>query len=170
MIKGVEMNNYDIDNHVKEEKQKCVHTFVDGNTIQTEYTPDLCDKVMEYGKQGFLIEGFSGRYNVCTDAMCKWLSKPDEYPEFNSAVKISISACIHYWQHELQFALEQGDYQAVQVIRSIISDMMKSTPKQLRENLFDTLHRKTAEELAEENDDNRLKSFMGAVTGNNIEV
>jgi len=130
------MSKYDLppEDEEKPVKPECVHYFNKSTIIQTKYTNDLCMRVIEHGQSGLFIEGFAGREQVCMDAMCQWLSNPKEYPDFNSAVKVSISASIHYWNELLLHALNHFDLfgSSVPVIRQILSDIMKSTPKELR--------------------------------------
>ena len=66
----------------QEDRELCAHEFVKSTKILRDYSNDLCNKVIEHGRKGLLIEGFSGKYNVCTDAICKWLSEPEKYPDF----------------------------------------------------------------------------------------
>ena len=145
--------------------EKCSHTFAPIKDIQKDYTDDLCEKVIKYGREGKLIEGFAGRFNVCPNSMCKWLSEPDKYPDFDSAVKISVSACIHYWLEELQHAIESGDWQYVGLVRNILSDIMKSMPKELREGLFDRLDRESAEDKSKRERNESMGAFVSSVTG-----
>lgn len=144
---------------------KCEHVFEHDSDIITEYSTELCEKVIEYGRGGMLIEGFSGKFKVCTNAICRWLSLPKEYPEWDSAVKISVSACVHYWQEELHHAMDQTDWTAVQNIRMILADINKSMPKQLREGLFDNLQKPDPAIEANEKDKNVRENLKNAAIG-----
>lgn len=148
------------------ELKVCPHNFIDTTTIIREYTNELCDKVIEYGREGKLIEGFAGKYNICMDAMCEWISKEKEYPDFNSAVKIAVSACVHYWMEELQYAIQKRDWNAVAVIRSILDGLTKSIPKELREGLFTNLKMETAEDRSSQAEDEKQRKLMEAMNGN----
>lgn len=147
-------------------REQCHHEFIQDYAIIDVYSDDLCEKVIEYGRQGLFIDGFAGRYNVSIVAMCNWLSKPDEYPKFNAAIKISHSACIHYYNQELLHSIQCGDWQAVANIKSILAEIMKTTPKELRENLYNNLRVKTPEELEAEQKAQSHTILLGAMTGN----
>lgn len=155
----------------KPEFPECQHDFNKSTIIQTEYTDDLCVRVVEHGRNGLFIEGFAGKENVCMDSICQWLSNPEKYPEFNSAVKVSISASIHFWNELLLHSLKHFHLcgSAVPVIRQILADIMKSTPKELREGLFNNLHQKTAEEIEREKSLSLEAGFLDAVTGKSNE-
>ena len=159
--------NRDMNEDKKPEHDKCIHEFDEQQDIIRDYSPQLCTKVIAHGRSGLFIEGFAGKYNVCMDTMCKWLSNVKEYPEFNSAVKISISACIHYWNEELNHAITSSDWQSVTPIKGILSEIMKSTPKQLREGLFNNLINKSAEDIAREELLDNEKLLYNLTTGNN---
>jgi hypothetical protein len=150
---------------VEEVRNPCEHVFVKDLGVIRGYSSDLCNKVIEHGRNGLFIEGFSGRYNVCMDEICRWLSEPEGYREFCSAVKISVSACIHYWNEELTYAIGNGDWSAVTAIRGMLSEIMRSTPKALRENLFNNLNVKDAEEIAEHNENMKQAELMNAMLG-----
>ena len=160
------------DDYSKYEEKKpspsCSHVFEKSTDIIWEYSPDLCDKVIEYGRQGKLIEGFAGRYNVSVNAMCEWLSKVGEYPEFDDAIKISVSACVHYWTEELQHNMDLQEWTAVSHIRSILADLNKSMPKALRENLYNNLTQQSAEDKAQKQETDNLKAFINSATGGNV--
>ena len=106
--------------------------------------------------------------------MVEWIESPDElYKNFKSAVNISISASLHYWNHELTHAIEHRDTDMIATLRGIVSDIMKSTPKILRNKQFEGLE--TPEErgirLAREAEEERIKSskdFMSAATGGHV--
>jgi hypothetical protein len=153
---------------VEEIREPCQHYFSTHKEIIREYSTDLCTKVIEHGRNGLFIEGFSGRYNVCMDEICKWLSNPDEYSDFCSAVKISVSAAIHYWNEELNHAINNTDWQAVTAIRGMLSEIMRSTPKALRENLFNQLSSNSAEDVAKHNENIKQAELMNAMLGGNI--
>jgi len=70
------MSKYDLppEDEEKPIKPECVHYFNKSTIIQTEYTDDLCMRVIEHGQSGLLIEGFAGREQVCMDAMCQFQS------------------------------------------------------------------------------------------------
>lgn len=151
----------------KPEIPVCEHKFNKATEIQTEYSDDLCERVVEHGQHGLFIEGFAGKEKVCMDSICKWLSNPIDYPEFNSAVKVSISASIHFWNELLLHSLNHFDLcgSAVPVIRQILADIMKSTPKELRDGLFNNLHQKSAEELEAEEKGKQQVKLVDAMTG-----
>ena len=146
-------------------REPCTHTFANVKKVRTEYGDDLCEKVINYGREGKRIEAFAGKFNVCVNKMCEWLSNPQKYPEFDSAIKVSQSACIHYWLEELQHAISACDWQAVAQIRSILSDLNKYIPKELSEGLFNNLKQQSAEDRVEEARQDKLRAFMGASTG-----
>lgn len=150
----------------------CNHEFVKYEGIIREYSPELCELIINHGRQGKFIEGFFGKYNICTDEFCKWLSNKEDKPEyrdFQSAVKISISASIHYWNEVFNFAIDNFiEYaQIIPVIRNILSDIMKSTPKELRENLYDNLQRETADEKSKKVEMKEELDFFAAIKGEN---
>lgn len=153
---------------VEELREACQHYFSDDKEVIREYSADLCVKVIEHGRSGLFIEGFSGRYNVCMDEICRWLSNPDEYGNFCSAVKVSVSASIHYWNEELNHAISNADWQAVTAIRGMLSEIMRSTPKALRENLFNHLSSDSAEDVARHNNNIKQAELMNAMLGGNI--
>lgn len=158
------MSKYDLPEE-KEQPPECPHNFNKSTIIQTEYTDDLCDMIIEYGRQGYNIDGFAGRYNICVNSLCEWLSQPEKYPQFDSAVKIAQSAVIHYLNEELQHNIKLGDWQAVANIKAIINECMKAMPKRLTDNMYNNLKLKTPEQLEEEKRFKDLKMFQGNVTG-----
>jgi len=146
-------------------REPCAHTFANVKKVRTEYGDDLCEKVINYGREGKRIEAFAGKFNVCVNKMCEWLSNPQKYSAFDSAVKVSQSACIHYWLEELQHAISACDWQAVAQIRSILSDLNKYIPKELSEGLFNNLKQRTADDLARENELKTEEGFFSALGG-----
>lgn len=147
---------------------KCNHVFENEDKIIKEYSPEICEWVIEHGKNGYYIEAFSGKYNVAVDSMTEWLSTPKgEYEDFKSAFKISISAALYYWNQELIHALDHMDTCADKIphIRSILADIMKSTPKALREMQFNNLRPKTAQEIEAEKENEKQKEFLDSVQG-----
>lgn len=140
--------------------------------IISDYSEELCEWVIEHGQAGFLIEGWCGKYSVCVDSMNKWLSEKDAkgnytYPEFRSAVKISQSACLHYWcgllNHSIQNFMVAGSM--IPIIRNIISDIIKTTPTPLRDMQFDNLHTETQEQIDRRNKSQNQAGFVDALTG-----
>jgi hypothetical protein len=124
----------------------CEHIFEQSTEIIRAYNFDLCSMVITHGQNGLFIEGFSGRYNVCFNAICDWLSSSDPiYDDFKSACKISVSACIHFWNEELNHAVMERNWAAVAAIKTILADIMKSMPKGLRENMLADLAPEDAE-------------------------
>jgi hypothetical protein len=125
-----------------EEEEEIISPFeiiFENKNIIKKYNPKLCSWVIQHGQEGMFIEGFCGRYNICVDSMNKWLSdknKKNEYIyfEFRSAVKISQSACLHYWNSRLQHAIKNFVLESslIPVIRTIIADIIKTTPTPLR--------------------------------------
>lgn len=148
----------------------CSPKFHNSKIIITEYTSDLCEKIIEHGRQGHFIETFSGAYNVCSDKMGDWINKKDDnrYDEFRSAVKISQSATLHYWNCELINAVK--NYKdlgsLIPSLRGILSDIMKTTPKGLRDLQFDNLIAPdTPEERKTKNKSDELKKLQSAFMG-----
>lgn len=145
---------------------KCEHVFRNLDKVITEYSPEIDEWVINHGRFGYYIEGFCGEYNVSVDEMMKWLSSPvGEYEEFKTAVKISISASLAYWNQELMHAIKERDFQVINIIKSILADIMRSTPKELRNMQFNNLINKTPEEIAAEEkqkaEENLQKAFRG---------
>jgi hypothetical protein len=147
---------------------KCEHIFENEANIIKDYDPEICNWVIEHGKQGYYIEAFQGKYNVSVDAMMDWLSSPKgQFEDFKNAFKISISASLYYWNQELIHALDNMDTCADKIphIRSILADIMKSTPKALREMQFNNLRPKTAQEIADEQESLKQKEFIESIQG-----
>ena len=122
---------------------ECEHIFSLENTIIRDYTIDLCDKIIKHGREGYFIESFSGRYNICTESMVNWINSKDnkEYDDFRSALKISMSASFHYWNCELIHALKNFSElgASIPVLRGILGDIVKTMPKGLRDMQFENL-------------------------------
>lgn len=146
------MSKYDLpEESVKKDPPPiCEHKFDDVKKTITEYADHLCLLLIKHGQSGFFIEGFSGRHGVSLIAICEWLSNSTKYPDFNSALRVAHSACIHYYNEELIHAIKLGDWQAVAQIKSILEGIMKTTPKELREGLLSNLKQKTYEEIEDE--------------------
>ena len=161
----MEYDNYEQSNPAVD--IKCVHSFKKLDDIKRDYHPIFCQYVIEHGRGGLLIEGFSGKYNICMDMICKWLSSPTEYADFNSAVKISISASIHYWNEELQHSISNGNWEGVRAIKAILADIMRSTPRQLREGLFNNLVVQNADDIAKQKEIESDDYLFKLTTGNN---
>lgn len=146
----------------------CEHKFEHGKKFLSEYNADYCDLIIEHGKKGLYVEGFCGKYNISVDAMMEWLSATShEYDDFKVSFKISISAALHYWNEELIHALSNMETcgEKVSHIKSILSDIMKYTPKSLRDMQFNNLRTKTQTELAHEKDIEVQNEFVDAIKG-----
>jgi hypothetical protein len=117
--------------------------FAQSLKIERDYDDSLCEKVIEHGRQGYFFESFSGRYNICQEALISWLNDKENpnFEDFRSAVKISMSACLHYWNCKLNCALDNFNNLggSVPVLKSMISDIMKGMPKGLRAFQFENL-------------------------------
>ena len=140
--------------------------------IIVDYTEELCSKVINYGKDGYLIDGFAGKYNICVDSMCNWISKTASNinqgmykPDFHSAVKISISACIHYWNNRLMDEISAENWDAVAVIKSILNGLMRTTPDQLTKGLYNNLHSDTAQDIYDQKENKTLEVFEENLVG-----
>lgn len=140
--------------------------------IITEYNPDLCRLVIEHGEEGYFIENFAGHHFIDIDKMLEWLSSPEgEYMEFKSSFKISISACLYYWNVRLMDSLNDIEQYGslIPVIKGILSDLNKSIPSELRDFCFGGFKVKSAEELELEKKKNKDKTLQSAFTGINID-
>lgn len=122
--------------------------FSDSLDIITDYDDSFCELVIKHGRQGLFIEQFSGKHNICFKMINSWLSDTDTYSKFDSAVKISISACLHFWMTRLMDAINNGDWDAVPVLSQIVNNLTKSIPKELRSNLLNDLTPETSEQKA----------------------
>lgn len=135
----------------------CEVEFVDSE-VANEYDPRMCGELIQYGREGLLIEGFVGKYNINQVNFNKWITAPaGEYEELKAAKHICLSACIHVWSSRLNHAVKNCDWQAVANIKSIIADIMKSIPKHFREGLSegyapeDPEEKKRAEKIKQQN-------------------
>lgn len=150
---------------------KCVHEYPKDTQLRTEYDDDLCDLVLEFGRAGNFIQGFCGHYNICTETMNKeWLNREKkEYAKFRSAVKTAQSAVFDFYNKELIHAIQNYEQlgSSVNVIRSILSELMKSTPAALRDLQFEDVNAdETPEErsirLKKENEKRQFEAFRGS--------
>jgi len=160
-------DNYD-DRDERDALPQCEHVFNNQDKVITEYSEEICDWLIDYGRHGYHIRGFCGKYNICVNAMGRWLSAEDgKYEEFKSAVTISVSAATHYWNEELIHALKNMNTcgESLPLIRGILSDIMKYTPKNLQDMSFNNLKVKTAEELERENRQKEEEETYNAFRG-----
>jgi hypothetical protein len=143
----------------------CEHTFTTGKNIRREYSPDLCDNIIDHGRSGLYLHGFAGKYNISVIDMCDWLSKPKEYPDFVTAVRISHSACIHYYNEELLHFMTLQDWAAVAQVKATLAELMKVTPKELTEGLYSNLSVQTAASIQEEEQRDKDAEFQQNIMG-----
>lgn len=149
----------------KKDYPPTIHEFRNTDGVIYEYADEICNWIIDYGRQGFFIEGFAGKYNISQDSMTDWLNAPkEEFIEFKAAVKLCMSAAIHYWQEELMNAINNDNYDRVGIIKSVLSDLMRITPKSLRELQFANLEPAAAPDNSEKKKDDHL-SFMAAMSG-----
>ena len=107
--------------------------------------------------------------------MCNWISKTAVninegiyQPDFHSAVKISISACIHYWDKRLMDEINSENWDAVPVIKSILNGLMRTTPDQLTKDLYNNLHSDTAQDIYNQKQNADLATLEGNLVGTSI--
>ncbi len=161
---------------VKPEIPKCEHVFNDNLELITEYTDGLCEKVIRHGQEGYIIESFCGRFGICSKTFnTVWLDRErPEYAKFRSAVKTSMSAVIYYFNAELIHAIKNYDTlgSSINVLKGIISDFMKSTPKALRDLQFEDVNAQETEEERKHRLDNEAKekSYAAFKNGANIDA
>lgn len=140
-------------------RTKYIHTYKrESSEVITEYSEDLCELIIEYGRQGKSIEGFCGAYNISIDSMTKWIDTDDplSQPDFKEALKIAISACIDYWDGQLIHELQQDvlDAPRISLLRIMKQDSTKYMPNSLRNILFEGVRNRTPEQI---NDANNLR-------------
>lgn len=169
-----EVDKYDLPPRLKMQSSNKNDEF-EHIEIIIDYTDELCSKVINHGKDGYLIDGFAGRYNICVDKMCNWISKTAVninegiyQPDFHSAVKISISACIHYWDKRLMDEINSENWDAVPVIKSILNGLMRTTPDQLTKDLYNNLHSDTAQDIYNQKQNADLATLEGNLVGTSI--
>ena len=120
--------------------------------LVTEYTPDLCAKVIDFCRQGYFVEGFAGKFNICSKTLHSvWLDRQNaEYEEFRSAVKTAKSALIYYYNSKLKdYIDDEESTNKIGIIRSILSDLMRTVPVALTQLQFEDVDlNETAENRA----------------------
>jgi hypothetical protein len=122
--------------------------FTNDYTIVSEYSDELCTKLINHGRTGLFIEAFIGKYNIANSKFNDWISSSDEiYDNIKAAYNISISACIYVWNTRLINCVDAGDWQAVAQIKAILSELMKLMPtKQYRDGFTDGYNPESQEE------------------------
>lgn len=157
---------------IEEQIDPCVHKFVKSTEIVREYNPDLCNQLIEYGREGLLfIDGFAGKYNVCVDKIWEWInSTEEEYEDFRSAYKICVTACIHYWNEELVYAVNNRDWQAVTAIRNILSEVVKTVSKGVKEGVLAGNVPEDADEKAKKQQLQIQQRALSLLSGNGEEA
>ena len=159
------MSKYDDYDEAVEFTPSCTHSFIEGTEICREYTADLCDKIIEHGRAGLYLHGFAGKYNISVIDMCNWLSKPKDYPDFATAIRISHSACIHYYNEELLHYIGKQNWDAVSSVKSTLAELMKVTPKELTEGLYSNLAVQTSAEIQAEEQREKDAEFQQNILG-----
>lgn len=149
-------------------RRKSNNITVKSQDIINEYSDELCDMVINYGKQGGFIEAFAGRFNIDIDEMLKWVSSPDgEYMKFKASVKISISSALDYWYTRLVTAIDnpEENAQSIPHIRAMIGECLKRASSELSKFCYGGFRTKTAEEIEAEKKFNIGKDLASSMTG-----
>ncbi len=139
----------------------CDHKFKEDLELITEYDESFCELVIEFAREGNFIEGFCGQYNICSHTMNKiWLNREDpKYERFRSAIKTAQSVLFSFYNKELVHALKHYDTLGtkVGVLRSLLSDLMKYTPKAIRELQFEDIEPNEDPEAKKEREEKERK-------------
>lgn len=144
---GLKRQLDDDDDNGIHEYPPCVPEFVGGYNIVNEYQEWMCKALINYGREGLFIEGFAGKHNINQMKFNQWITAPDgEYEALKAARNICFSASIHVWCSRLNHAVRNADWQAVEKLKAIIADIMKSVPKHFREGMADGYVPKDPEE------------------------
>jgi hypothetical protein len=61
----------------------------------TDYKPEFCEQVIEFGKQGMSKAEMCLELDICHQTMTNW---SEEYPEFLAAVKKAIQYSQGWWE------------------------------------------------------------------------
>lgn len=122
--------------------------FTDDYVIVSEYSDELCTKLIDHGRKGLFIEAFIGKYNIANSKFNDWISSSDEiYDNIKAAYNISISACIYVWNTKLINYVDAGDWDAVPPVKAILSELMKLMPtKRYRDGFTDGYNPESQEE------------------------
>ena len=63
----------------------------------TEYTKQLCDKIIEHGKKGKSVVSFRGEYLITQRQFDNWIT---EHEEFEDAVDIAEACFVNFWENQ----------------------------------------------------------------------
>jgi len=68
----------------------------------TDYSPDYCEMVTEWGKAGKSMAWMASQLGVHKDTLYEWIKK---HPRFSDAIKVSRSHSQAWWEDQGQFGL-----------------------------------------------------------------
>jgi hypothetical protein len=158
-------DNVKIPKNDNDETPKCKHEFTEGNLI-TEYSDNLCIKLIQFGREGNFIQGFPGKYNICSKTFNSvWLDRENtKYEKFRSAAKTAMSACFHFYNSELLHAI--ANYEtlgpSIPILRSILMDLIKMTPKSILDLQFEDIDKQETEEERRQRLDREQKQKLAS--------
>ena len=126
---------YDIDTGISDNIDIDINQkFPELDKMVTQYDDSYCGKIIAFARKGYFLEGFGGHFNISTKVLySEWLNiNNKQYENFQDAFKTSQSLLIFYYNNKLLNMINTGDTEMVGVIRSILTELLKSIPDEFK--------------------------------------
>ena len=145
---------------------------IEGNVVAkeliTKYDDSYCEKVIDFARDGFFLEGFAGKFNISSEVLFgEWLNKDkEEYRKFQSCYKTAQSCLINYYNNLFISAIQSGNYEILNTVKAILVELMKSVPKEFKSFLYGDLVIEDESERKNKKKIERERDTFSAFTGN----